>query len=511
MLGRIKDAIFGGVSPVAPSRAPARRQSPPRQSFDAAKTTADNANHWAAADGLGPNAAASYDVRAKLRNRSRYERENNPYIGGLIEYRAAETIGTGPRLQLSLPTSWIDPDFQREVEADPNRVPDPAREIELRWLEWSERIDLADKLILIDETETTDGEVFVVAITNPVLSLDGMGPTLDVKLFEADQCYNPNAAWADRFQQDGIEFDRYGNPIAYHFLNTHPGETNWGMDYTSERILADRVFHFFKRRRPSAAHGIPGLTASLPLGSRMRRYTEATVAAAEIQALIAAVLTNEHTGAAGEESNPEPEAMDTINFARAQLLTLFAGQDVKTLTPSQPIPSYKEFKGEILTECGRSIGAPRNVSTGSSAEYNYSSGRLDQQGFQRTIKIRRDRIRRIILDRLFRIWLEEASLVPGYLPADLPPVKAWKWSWRWDGFASIDPLKDANAAKVRLESGLSTMERECGETGEDWEEVLEQQAREQKRKQGLGIVATAKPNPMQDPAPIDEEDTANVV
>lgn len=509
MLGRIKSAIFGGPSPVVPARAPIRH-SPPRQSFDAAKTTADNANHWAAADGLGPNAATSPDVRAKLRNRSRYERENNPYITGLIEYRAAETIGRGPRLQLALPTSWLDPDFQREVEADPNRKPDPAHEIELRWQEWSEQIGLVDDLLLADEVDTTDGEVFIVAFTNPVLSPMGDSPTLDVKLYEAEQCYNPNASPSDRLQQDGIEFDRYGNPVAYHFLNAHPGEQNWSMDYSSERILADRVFHFFKRRRPSAAHGIPAMTASLPLGSRMRRYTEATLAAAEIQALIAAVLTNEHATGPGEESDPGPEAMDTINFARAQLLTLFAGQDVKTLTPSQPIPSYKEFKGEILTECGRSIGAPRNVSTGSSAEYNYSSGRLDQLGFQRSIKIRRDRFRRVVLDRLFRLWFEEALLIPGYLPSDLPPVRSWSWSWGWDGFASIDPVKDATAAKIRIEAGISTKQRECGDMGEDWEEVAEQRAREQRKDRELGIVETAKPNPMQAPAPVDEEDTANV-
>lgn len=508
MLGRIRDAIFGGDKPAAAPRTPAKIASPrgPRSSFDAAKTTSDNAGHWLGADYLGPNAALSPEVRAKLRSRSRYERENNCYFSGLVEGRANECIGTGPRLQLTLPPSWTDADFQVQ-QAIPEGV---EREVELRWLEWSEQIGLADDLLLADETETTDGEVFLAAFTNPILSPDGTSPTLDIALYESEQCNNPNANWGDPLHQDGIDFDRYGNPAKYWFLNQHPGETAWmGGDWGATPFEAERVFHFFKKRRPRAAHGIPGMTPGLPLGSKMRRFTDAALSAAEIQALIAAVLTNSNAmGPADGEESPTVDAMDTINFARAQLLTLYAGQDVKTITPSQPAPSYREFKGEVLTECGRAINAPRNVSTGSSAEYNYSSGRLDQQGYHRSIKIRRDRIRRVILDRLFRLWLAEAILIPDYLPAGLPPVNLWRWKWRWDGFASIDPLKDANAAKTRKESCLTTMERECGEVGEDWEEVIEQQQRERDKCLAAGLPdpyapSNAPPAPPADPNAVD--------
>lgn len=505
MFRRIREAIFGGAGPAvtprpSPSARPAGRG--PRSSFDAAKTTADNAPHWSGADTCGPNASLSPDVRTRLRIRSRYERDNNCYFSGLIEDRAAATIGTGPRLQLTLPESWLDPDFATTMQTE-QRKPTPAREIELRWKEWCEAVGLADILTLADETESTDGEVFLVAFSNPQvpgrLNPDGApAPMLDVKLYESEQCCNPDASWSDPLQVDGIEFDRFGNPTAYYFLRSHPGESNWNMDYTAERIGGDRVFHFFKRRRPAAAHGIPKATPALPLGSRLRRYTDATVAAAEIQALIAAVLTNEHATPNADDGSeqPTPEAMDTISFARAQLLTLFAGQDVKTITPSQPAPSYKEFKGEVLTECGRAFNASRNVATGSSAEYNYSSGRLDQQGYHRSIVIRRDRIRRVILDRLFRLWLAEAVLIPGYLPADLPPINLWRWTWRWDGFPSIDPLKDANAAKVRKEAGITTLERECGSDGEDWEEVIEQRGRERRK-----CLAEGLPDPYPDTKP----------
>lgn len=510
-----KPATKAGVKARASTKASKATAAPRptrsmRSSYDAAQTTAENRNHWAAADSLGPIAANNAEVRARLRYRSRYEEANNGYFAALIEGRANDTIGTGPRLQLTLPETWTDPDFQ-VAQAVP---PGAAREVELLWKEWSESIDLAGKLATMDMTETRDGEVFLVAVTNP--SLPSESPMLDVVLYEGDQCTKPTMNEA--LLVDGIEIDAFGNPTSYWFLAQHPGESIWTWnDQEAQNIDASRVFHFFHRKRPNQARGVTPLAPALPLGSVLRRYTGASLSAAEAQAYMAAVLKNENLSPDPDNPGaPEVTAMEEIPFAKALLLTLHAGQEIQTITPSQPAPNYREFKNEVLTECGRAIGAARNKSTGSSAEYNYSSGRLDQQDSQQSVKIRRERIRRIVLDRLFRMWFAEAALIPDYLPQGLPPIRLFRWLWRWDAFVSIDPLKDANAAKIRMESALTTMERECGETGGDWEEVLEQQAREMNKRMALGL-----PDPNAKPAavapPVDPnadpslaEDTANV-
>ena len=50
-----------------------------RGKYDAAQTSDDNRRHWAMADNLSADSAASPDVRRTLRNRSRYELANNSY------------------------------------------------------------------------------------------------------------------------------------------------------------------------------------------------------------------------------------------------------------------------------------------------------------------------------------------------------------------------------------------------------------------------------------------------
>jgi hypothetical protein len=73
-----------------------------RARFDAAQTTPDNRRHWANADALAADAAASPEVRRTLRNRARYEVANNSYARGIVLTLANDVIGTGPRLQMLL-------------------------------------------------------------------------------------------------------------------------------------------------------------------------------------------------------------------------------------------------------------------------------------------------------------------------------------------------------------------------------------------------------------------------
>jgi lambda family phage portal protein len=491
LFGRFWNRLFGARPARAGGDAPR-----PRASFDAAKTTDENRNHWANADALGANAAANPGVRATLRNRSRYEAANNGYVGGMIRGRANATIGVCPRLQLTLPGDPAAPG----PGADPLDAPEgPARKVERLWCLWADAVGLADKLRVMDRSETREGETFAVLGDNPALADLTGGVRFDFKVVEADQVSTPNFDPMMPGAVDGVEFDGWGNPTYYHVLRYHPGEWltwNWAvMPWEYDRLPAWRVLHVYDWDRAGQRRGVPALSAGLPLAAILRRYTLASLGAAELAAMIAGVIESD-LPADGSEA-PEIEAMDRVPFARNALLTMPAGQTAKAFPPAQPAPSYKEFKSEILTEMGRGVDAPRNTATGSSADYNYSSGRLDKIPEQQGYQIRRDRWRRLVLDVLFRNWAAEASLLPGYLPDGLPPVAEWNWGWRWDGFGSIDPVKDATAGEILLASGQTTLERVCAERGDDWEEVLRQQAREMKLRDALGlpspVAAKAKP------------------
>lgn len=488
--------------------------------YDAAQTTDGNRKHWANADYLSARAANSPLVRARLRARSRYEIENNGYASGLVLGRTEAAIGTGPRLQLDLPEEYADQDFQRKVATgnELQTAADLARAVECKWCEWAKAVGLTDKAELAAEAEDGDGETFIVFITNPKLPANG--PQLDLRLYEADQVTTPTLYIQTATQTDGIVFDEAGNPIEYHFLKQHPGDTFFmGTFLEFDRVPAHRVVHLFRKRRAGQLRGIPILTPGLPLYAILRRYTLASLLTAEAQARINAVITQDNVlpGCETDDEDADDGAGEQIHFAGTQMLTLSAGQKAQALETSSPAPAYREFKSEILTEAGRATGAPRNISIGSSADYNYSSGRLDLLPDQRGHRIRRGRYEREFLDRVYQAWLYEALLIPGYLPAGLPPVEQWKHKWHWDGFESIDPLKDANAVMVKKESGLTTDADELAKEGKDWREHYQQLAREKAMRKQLDIepapiakVPTKKASnaPVQDQ--LDQEEAANV-
>lgn len=469
----------------------------PSAKYDAAQTGAENRNHWANADSLSARAANNPTVRWYLRNRSRYERANNGYAKGVIRQRTNDTIGKGPRLQIELPEKTTDQDFGVTLTTGtPQTKPaDLARQVEKLWCNWAESVRLNPKLRVMADAEDGDGETFGLFVNNPKLEW----VKLDLRILEADRVTSPDLFAETETYIDGIELDRNGNPIWYDVLRQHPGDTflqsEWG---AYDRYPAEQVVHLFEQDRPEQLRGVPILTAALPLYSILRRYTLATLGSAEVSAMIAGIIEDASGASLGsDETAPEIEAMDEVPFARNALLTMPSGKTAKKFDSNTPSGDYGEFKKEVLTEAGRAAGEMQNTATGSSAPYNYSSGRLDHLPRQRGIEIRRERYEIDALDRIFRAWLTEAQAIPDYLPAGLPDVATWEWRWHWDGFPSIDPKKDAEAEEIQKRTGLLTDSAALAARGIDWREHYRQLAAEMALRKELGI----EPKPVAPPAP----------
>jgi capsid protein len=66
-------------------------------------------------------------------------------------------------------------------------------------------------------------------------------------------------------------------------------------------------------------------------------------------------------------------------------------------------------------------------------------------------------------------------------------VTNWSHQWFFEGWEHVDPVKEATAAQIRLQAGIDTLSDIWGERGSDWEDKLEQIARERARMRELGI------------------------
>jgi capsid protein len=237
------------------------------------------------------------------------------------------------------------------------------------------------------------------------------------------------------------------------------------------------MIHIFRADRPELHRGIPEITPALPLFAQLRRYTLAVLAAAEAAADFAGILYTD-APASGEADAVEP--MDLIQLERNMLLTMPGGWKMAQLDPKQPATTYAEFKREILNEIARCLNLPYNIAAGNSSGYNYASGRLDHQTYYKAIRVDQAFIAARVLDRILAVWLREYALTRDL---DIPAVH----QWFWDGQEHVDPFKEANAQRLRLESNTTTLSQEYARQGLDWEAELRQRAREKALMRELGL------------------------
>lgn len=451
-----------------------------RARYDAAQTTAENARHWAMADGLSPDAAMTPDVRRTLRNRARYEVANNSYAKGMVLTIAGDCVGTGPRLQLLT------------EDNETNRI------VEQAFAEWVTAVDLAGKLRTLRMAKATDGDAFAVLVNNPALDHP---VKLDIRPIEADRVTSPPEWMGELDIVDGIELDRYGNPTAYHVMKDHPGE----ITLTSarfERIPASAMIHWYRADRAQQHRGVPEMTPALPLFAQLRRYTLAVLGAAETAADFAAVLYTD--APAGGEATPV-EPLDVIELEKRMATTLPDGWKLGQIKAEQPGTAYAEFNREILGEIGRCLQVPINVITGDSSQHNYASGRLDHQTYFKSLRIEQAHLGRVVMDRIFSAWLVEAALLRMFRL--LQAIGAMPHQFFWDGIEHVDPAKEANAQATRLSSHTTTLAYEYARQGKDWEAELRQRAKEQNLMKELGL--TAELTTEQEPDEEKKEDAKN--
>ncbi len=152
--------------------------------------------------------------------------------------------------------------------------------------------------------------------------------------------------------------------------------------------------------------------------------------------------------------------------------------------------------------------SPFNVAAGNSSGYNYASGRLDHQTYFKAIRVDQAHLECVVLDRILAAWLDEAALIPGFLPAGLGLIGDWPHQWFWDGQEHVDPAKEASAQATRLANHTTTLAHEYARQGRDWEEALRQRAKEIALMQELGLTpAQTQPTPadQNEEEPVDDQ------
>lgn len=311
--------------------------------------------------------------------------------------------------------------------------------------------------------------------------------------------------------RSGIEFDRDGAPIAYHFQNAHPGDSfqlsgEEAMDLMRwERVPAftswgrRRVVHLHDKERTGQSRGRPIVTAVMREFHMAGKYSQNELQASLANSLVAAFLESDmdqESASALFGDNPREAWQESLQEARsigklqgAAVIPLPVGAKLSSFAPGRPNAAFEAFMLAVLRHIAAGMNMPYELLLKDFSKTNYSSARAALLEAWRYFHGRRRWLTDYWLRPIYELWLEEAVNAgvvdaPGYYENRYAYTRC---RFIFGGRGYVDPVKEAEASLMRMEGGISTLEAECAEQGLDYEEVLNQRQIEQEMLAARGL------------------------
>jgi len=448
--------------------------------------------------------------------RSRDLVRNNGLASGAIQTLKDNIVGSVLRLSAKPDSRLLG--WEKEHSAE------WVKEVEAQFRTWAEttECDAGRTMTLLGLTTQALGSAL---FNGEALAIPHWLPRNDARwssrlmLIEADRLATPPGMEHLDTIRGGIEVDQYGAPAAYWIQKTHPGD-RYSMTWTPspdqwERIPAftawgrRRVVHLHDKERTGQSRGKPILTSVMREFRMAGHYETTELQAAVSNSLIAAFIESDldqesvaQLFSSGADRNPESywrsqhqEYQTTLKGGA--VIPLPIGAKLSGFQPGRPNAAFEGFMYAVLRHIAAGLNIPYELLTKDFSQTNYSSARAALLEAWRFFIGRRRWIKEYWLDPIYELWLEEAVQL-GRIEAPSFYEHRYAYSrcrWIHAGRGWVDPVKEANAAKIRMDAGLSTLEMECAEQGQDWEEVIEQRARE---KQAIADSGLSEHDPVTD-------------
>lgn len=325
-----------------------------------------------------------------------------------------------------------------------------------------------------------DGEVFAVLRYSGDTSKQN---PLEIQFIDPDQVGNP---YSGAFEQaaeargnkitDGVEVTSTGKEVAYYIQDSDSME--WTRIPKKNKDGRLFVVHAARVDMIGQIRGTPYLAHIIHEIEKLTDYQVAEIEAAVVNAIIAAWIKPSPDAPASRALQGVMERRDSAAAADAKgapkegdalkpglyVQTLKAGEELVSYDTKRPNVNFDAFKKSFESSLAQSMSIPVEI-LNMSFNANYSASRAAILLFWYVVEKMQADFAADFLNPIYEMWLD-GEIKAGRIAADgwNAPVLRRAWlNCDWTGIPqpSIDPLKEANAARVRIEDGLSTREREA--------------------------------------------------
>lgn len=489
---RVRVTTSGYTRPVVPQPPVAFRASV----YEAAGA-GPRSSSWQQAGQTGPVSLLQRSLDT-LRNRARYQVNNDPIASRVVDFIVGSVIGNGLRPMLK--AGLADPAFISAQAAfweqcDADGILD------------------FDGLTRVLAYETvTGGECFArLRPRDPALD-PGLVVPLQVQLLPGEMLPTKDHTLES---VSGIMLDGVGRRRRYKFFTRHPGELLFNSTslaaLTYDYVDAQNVCHVFIKRQSGQIRGEPWLTRGLIAMHDLDAYQDAELVRKKMAAMPVFFIEtptdlNKQPGPAGvsdgtdghEEGTPlnadgtpwvqeDPVAV-MPQLAPGAVIPVAPGWKVNPSIPADVGPQYDMFVRRQMQRICAAANVPYELISGDTPPgTNERMMRLRVQTYYQMVR----QWRAMIIRQFCRpVWnrMIDALVANGWTPTDGTVEDYRRVEWIGDAVPQTHPVQDVQADIMAVRAGFKTRAQVIRERGGDPTRILEQRAAECAASDELGLV-----------------------
>lgn len=329
-----------------------------------------------------------------LTSRSRDLARNDGLMAGGIQTHRDNVVGAVLRLSAL-------PDY-RLLGWTPEQAREWGNKVEAHFRSWADTtdcdaartLDLLGLTVLALGGEMVNGDA--VAIPKWLPRPDSPWATR-LSVIEADRLETPPHLQGMARIRRGVEFDREGAPVAYHFQAAHPGDALYlrgdeSMDLNRwERVPAftpwgrRRVVHLHSKERTGQSRGKPIVSAVMREFHMAGKYAQNELQASLANSLVAAFLESDLSQEAASSlfgEDPRDAWKDSVKQSRSigklqagAVIPLPVGARLQSFTPGRPNVAFEAFMQSVERRIAAGMNLPYELFAKDFSKVNYSSAR----------------------------------------------------------------------------------------------------------------------------------------
>jgi lambda family phage portal protein len=275
------------------------------------------------------------------------------------------------------------------------------------------------------------------------------------------------------FIRQGIEFNRFGKPVAYHFSSLDEWDAYYyaisGKGFV--RIPAEEIIHGFIREMAGQRRGLPWTSTSLFRLHHLQGFEDAAVQNARAGATQMGFI--QYKDGFGPEADDDIDVAQTIEAEPLSFHELPEGAEFVDFKPLYPNGEFATFSKSMLRGAATGMGVSYNDLANDLEGVNFSSIRQGALNVREYWKELQQWLIETLVEPVYNEWLAYMLLAGKIVakngkalsPLRLDAYKTVHWQpkrWAW-----IDPKSEVTAAVTAIRAGLTSPSQVIREQGKD--------------------------------------------